>query len=79
MGHTEPYKQLTPYMPSKSLLSLPVLTSIIGQVLIQFGFQIFVFFWIKHQKFYKEFIYDPDREDNEMSYENTAVFIVSCY
>jgi cation-transporting ATPase 13A3/4/5 len=38
MGHTEPYKYLTPYMPSKSLLSLPVLTSIIGQVIIQLGF-----------------------------------------
>ena len=38
MGHTAPYKHLTPHLPSKSLLSLPVLTSIIGQTIIQFAF-----------------------------------------
>lgn len=79
MGHTEPYSKLTPHLPSKSLLSLPVLFSIIGQVLIQLCFQLFVFYWVQYQGFYKEFVYDPEREDNESSYENSAVYLVSVY
>ena len=34
MGYTEPYPVLTPHLPSASLLSLPVLTSVIGLILI---------------------------------------------
>lgn len=38
MGQTESYKTLTPHLPSGSLLSLPVLTSVIGSAFIQAGF-----------------------------------------
>jgi cation-transporting ATPase 13A3/4/5 len=38
MGQTEAYKTLTPHLPAGSLLSLPVLTSVLGSVVIQFGF-----------------------------------------
>jgi len=38
MGQTEAYKTLTPHLPAGSLLSIPVLTSVIGSVVIQAGF-----------------------------------------
>ena len=38
MGQTESYKTLTPHLPSGSLLSIPVLTSVIGSAIIQGGF-----------------------------------------
>lgn len=34
MGQTEAYKTLTPHLPAASLLSLPVLTSVLGSVVI---------------------------------------------
>lgn len=43
------------------------------------SFQVFVFFWVKYQAFYEDFTYDPKREDNEESYENSVVYLVSVY
>jgi len=40
MGYTGPYKKLTSYLPAGSLLSFPVLSSVLGQVIIQAFFQI---------------------------------------
>lgn len=34
MGYTGPYKNLTQHLPSGALISLPVLTSVLGQVVI---------------------------------------------
>ncbi len=34
MSYTEPFSTLTPHLPAGSLLSLPVLTSVIGSVII---------------------------------------------
>ena len=38
MGQTEAYKSLTPHLPTGSLLSVPVLTSVLGSAAIQAGF-----------------------------------------
>jgi len=38
MGQTEAYKSLTPHLPAGSLLSLPVLSSVLGSVIIQGSF-----------------------------------------
>lgn len=38
MGQTAPYKHLTPHLPSGSLISLPVLTSVLGSVVVQGAF-----------------------------------------
>lgn len=38
MGQTEPYRSLTPHLPSGALISFPVLTSVFGSILIQLGF-----------------------------------------
>ncbi len=46
MGWTGPYKELTKHLPDGSLISLPVLVSVIGSVLIQFGAQLFIFIYL---------------------------------
>lgn len=76
MGITEAYKHLTPHLPSASLVSVPVLSSVLGQVVIQFIFQIFIFFYIQSWDFYKPHIVDPNEEDANMRcYENSALFL----
>lgn len=53
MGKTQPYKQLTPHLPSGSLISVPVLSSVFGSIIIQFNFQIFIFLFVKWWPFYE--------------------------
>ncbi|RGB37802.1 hypothetical protein C1646_733303 [Rhizophagus diaphanus] len=78
MGRTEPYPRIYPKRPTASLVSLKVLTSLIGQVLIQSGFQFFVYFLIRKQPWYTPPNIDPDG-NNIASYENTILFLLSCY
>ena len=40
MGYTKPTERLSKYRPASNLMSFPVLSSTIGQLLIQFGFQV---------------------------------------
>ena len=40
MGYTEPCPILSKYLPSSNLISFPVLSSVIGQIVIQIGFQV---------------------------------------
>lgn len=42
MSYTKSSKTLSTYMPTANLISFPVLSSVIGQILIQFGFQVIV-------------------------------------
>jgi cation-transporting ATPase 13A2 len=54
------------------------LTSIIGQTIINFSIQVFVFFWIRRQPWYSK----PDVDDEKLetfNYENTALFLVSSF
>ncbi len=52
MGYTGPYKVLTQHLPAGSLLSPPVIVSVVGSFLIQFAFQAFGFFYISWWSFY---------------------------
>ncbi|RIA92920.1 hypothetical protein C1645_819991 [Glomus cerebriforme] len=78
MGRTEPYSRLHPKRPTASLVSRRVLTSLIGQILIQSGFQFFVYLLIRKQPWYKPPDIDPD-DKNIVSFENTVLFLLSCY
>ncbi len=49
VGRTHPYFQIHPQAPTASLVSLKVLSSIIGQVLLTGGFQFWVFYWVRSQ------------------------------
>lgn len=80
MGRTEAYRNLTPHLPSGSLLSLPVLTSVLGSVVIQAIFQIFTFFFVTWFDFYRPHEVDPNSEDQQVkAFENTSLFYVSIY
>jgi cation-transporting ATPase 13A3/4/5 len=63
MGQTEAYKTLTPHLPAGSLLSLPVLTSVLGSVVIQFGFQVFIFLYVRTWPFYKPIDINPEDQN----------------
>lgn len=80
MGQTGAYKELTPHLPTGSLLSFPVLTSVLGSVVIQLIPQFFVFFWVKQQSFYKAIDFNPeDDHDNMKSYENSVLLIITSF
>ena len=42
MSYTKASKTLSPYMPTANLISFPVLSSVIGQIIIQFSFQVII-------------------------------------
>ena len=49
MGRTLPYPKIHPRRPTASLVSRKVLTSIIGQIIINGLIQILVFIWVRRQ------------------------------
>jgi hypothetical protein len=81
MGQTAPYKHLTPHLPSGALISLPVMVSVLGSVVIQGTFQIFMFYFVSWWSFYEPPIApDPSDPDKSMAcYENTSMFLTSLY
>ncbi|KAI8916065.1 hypothetical protein EDD86DRAFT_272937 [Gorgonomyces haynaldii] len=78
MGQTKSHPQIHSKRPTASLVSKKVLSSMIGQFMIQFLFQVFVFVWVLRQPWYKPGIIDLDAEIY-LSMENTVVFLTSSY
>mmetsp|Transcript_38181 Transcript_38181/g.36543 ORF Transcript_38181/g.36543 Transcript_38181/m.36543 type:complete len:81 (+) Transcript_38181:2140-2382(+) len=80
MGLTEPFDVLTPHLPQASLISLPVLTSVIGMVIIQLSFQVFIFFNVQQQDWYVPLVINEDDDSlNYVCYINTVLFMISSY
>ncbi|KAJ3281726.1 hypothetical protein HK104_011310, partial [Borealophlyctis nickersoniae] len=78
MGQSGPYSRIHRKRPTASLVSKKVLTSLIGQVVIQAAFQMWIFVWVRRQPWYRP----PEGTVDEKiykSYENTAVFLLSCF
>jgi cation-transporting ATPase 13A2 len=76
MCYTGPYQELSARQPTATLISTPVLTSVVGQVLIQAITQVSVYLFILSQDFYESL--DPDTSDvseNYNCYENTVLFL----
>lgn len=78
MGRTLPFPKIHPKRPTASLVSKKVLTSIIGQTLINAGIQGLVFLWVRQQSFYEKPKVDND-ELETFNYENTSLFLISCF
>ncbi|GAA5912394.1 hypothetical protein JCM5296_001717 [Sporobolomyces johnsonii] len=78
MGRTEPFPRIHPKRPTANLISKKVLTSLIGQIVITSGFQIFTFFFIRTRDWYVPPVIDPDELDI-VSYENTSLFLISSF
>lgn len=76
MCYTGPYQELSARQPTATLISAPVLTSVVGQVLIQAISQVSVYLFILSQDFYESL--DPNTSDvseNYTCYENTVLFL----
>ncbi|KAL1919402.1 uncharacterized protein VTP21DRAFT_2095 [Calcarisporiella thermophila] len=78
MGRTGAYPKIFPKQPTASLVSKKVLTSLIGQVLIQGLFQMLLFFAVRAQPWYTPPVYDPEGQ-NILCFENTTLFLFSCF
>ncbi|KAI1315498.1 hypothetical protein EDD11_000731 [Mortierella claussenii] len=78
MGRTEAYPVLSPKRPTANLVSKKVLTSLIGQILIQSLFQGLLFLIVRYQPWYTPPKYNSDEKNIEM-YENTVLFLLSCF
>ena len=80
MGQSGPYPTLCRKRPTASLVSKQVLTSLIGQILIQASIQFWIFFWVRSQTSW----YQPGTKDDEdeamfASMENTVLFYVGSF
>ncbi|KAK3846048.1 MAG: P-type ATPase-like protein [Linnemannia gamsii] len=78
MGRTEAFPVLSPKRPTANLVSKKVLTSLIGQILIQGCFQATVFSIVRHQSWYKPPRYERG-EKNIEGFENTSLFLLSIF
>ncbi|GAA6025566.1 hypothetical protein JCM11491_003215 [Sporobolomyces phaffii] len=78
MGRTEPFPRIHPKRPTANLISKKVLTSLIGQIVLTSGFQIFTFFFIRTRDWYDAPTIDPDHLDI-VSAENTSLFLISSF
>ncbi|KAI0268689.1 P-type ATPase [Gloeopeniophorella convolvens] len=82
MGRTLPYPRIHPKRPTASLVSKAVLASIIGQIIITSVAQFWAFFWVRRQPWYFPAKPDVDSDDDHLqasNYENTALFLLSCF
>ncbi|KAL1412859.1 hypothetical protein Q8F55_000608 [Vanrija albida] len=78
MGRTLPYPKIYPKRPTASLVSKKVLTSIIGQTIINAAIQGLVFIWVRKQPWYVAPVVDNE-ELETFNYENTSLFLISCF
>ncbi|KAG6886168.1 hypothetical protein C0993_000686 [Termitomyces sp. T159_Od127] len=82
MGRTLPYPRIYPKPPTASLVSKKVLASIIGQIVITSGTQLWAYLWVRRQTWYTPPPSQPSGSDEDLvinNYENTVLFVVSCF
>lgn len=78
MARTWPYPTLHTKRPTANLLSKKVLLSMLAQVILCSGFQVFVFCLTRRQPWYRPPQVNPD-ELNVVNAENSALFLVSSF
>jgi len=79
MGRTLPYPRVYHKPPTASLVSKKVLASIIGQIIITGAMQLWAYLWVRRQEWYTP---PPPVHGNELespTYENSVLFLVSCF
>ncbi|KAJ1952721.1 hypothetical protein EC988_003397, partial [Linderina pennispora] len=82
MGRTPAYHKIMPKRPTANLMSKRVLTSLFGQIVVNSGIQFIVYRAVKQSPGYTPPVRtDPTDLDSLliMSYENTALFLISCF
>ncbi|KAI9144956.1 hypothetical protein BKA69DRAFT_1052263 [Paraphysoderma sedebokerense] len=78
MGRARAYHSIVPKRPTANLMSKKVLTSLIGQILLQIVFQLVLFFSIRRQPWYQPPSVDVDRKDVDC-FENTVLFMLTSF
>ncbi|KAF9952017.1 hypothetical protein BGZ72_006571 [Mortierella alpina] len=78
MGRTEAYSILSPKRPTANLVSRKVLTSLIGQMVIQLCIQATMFFLVRQQPWYQPPKYERGQKNIE-GYENTTLFSLTIF
>ncbi|XP_067658645.1 polyamine-transporting ATPase 13A3-like [Haliotis asinina] len=76
-GRTGPCAELVKELPPFSLLAVAPILSILTQMAIQLGVQVYCFLHVMKQPWFVPYI--DNEEDYYASYENSAVFLVSNY
>ncbi|KXS17261.1 hypothetical protein M427DRAFT_133689 [Gonapodya prolifera JEL478] len=90
MAWTEAASSIHSVAPTASLISAPVLLSMLGQSFIFTMFQMAAFFWVRQQPFYTPPGFDSDtlliplEEDDEddvpiVGFENSVLFLLTCF
>ncbi|PHJ25019.1 cation-transporting [Cystoisospora suis] len=80
LARTRAADNLSPVTPPRSLVSAPVLVSLLGQIVIQVFFQVFALLLLKSQSFYVPYSSKSRGGGGGGSlagYENTVVFLIS--
>eukprot|EP00826_Nyctotherus_ovalis_P049291 TRINITY_DN593_c0_g2_i2.p1 TRINITY_DN593_c0_g2~~TRINITY_DN593_c0_g2_i2.p1 ORF type:complete len:863 (-),score=314.14 TRINITY_DN593_c0_g2_i2:424-3012(-) len=76
MSYTKAASKLSKQLPNAELLSFPILSSILGQTIIQGGVQVFFFFFVKSRDWYEPPLYDDEIDandsENHMCHANTV-------
>ncbi|KAG9324797.1 hypothetical protein KVV02_004670 [Mortierella alpina] len=78
MGRTEAYPILSPKRPTANLVSRKVLTSLIGQMVIQGCIQATMFFLVRQQPWYHPPKYERGQKNIE-GFENSTLFFLSIF
>uniref|UniRef100_A0AAY4CGT8 Polyamine-transporting ATPase 13A3 n=1 Tax=Denticeps clupeoides TaxID=299321 RepID=A0AAY4CGT8_9TELE len=77
------WKELVPRRPPSGLISVQLLFSVLTQILICLGFQIFAFLWVGQQGCCSNISVSHNSEEqddhNIKNYENTTLFFVSSF
>ncbi|XP_048250057.1 polyamine-transporting ATPase 13A3-like isoform X2 [Haliotis rufescens] len=76
-GRTGPCEELVKELPPFSLIAAAPIMSILAQIAIQLATQVYCFLHVLRQPWFVPYIDNED--DNYVSYENSAVFLVSSY
>lgn len=76
IARTGAYYKLTPHQPTGALISIPIVSSILLQTVIQFMAQLGIWFLLANRKWYKNYC-DTSEDSVEPCMDNTAVFLVS--
>jgi len=80
MSRTGPSKHLSVKQPSGALISVPILTSVLGQTVVQLIFQALTLYHLSRQDWYVKFNPDENKGADTavaVSYEASALFLVS--
>eukprot|EP00106_Octopus_bimaculoides_P016200 XP_014783642.1 PREDICTED: probable cation-transporting ATPase 13A3 [Octopus bimaculoides] len=77
VGRTDAYPEISKELPPSSLVSFPPVLSLVFQTIVQILIQLICFISVYNQSWFIPF--EPNEEEEYVSYENAAIFLSSSY